>query len=165
MRVRRASVLDAPLVQEIFEGSPEYFRRVEQSEVKPDSAIHEMNDVVPLERQGPKYEKIFCLIESGGIHLGVVDLHRNHPVEDCCYIGLFLLRETEQGRGIGRVAYRLVEEFIRSELSCTKIKIGISFTNDVEGFWLKMGYVRSGHKYKWTARGVSNQVFEMEKVI
>jgi GNAT superfamily N-acetyltransferase len=150
-------------VQNIFEGSQQYFLNTTRSRVQPNYAIKEMTDSPPLEKQAPTYRKFFCLISLDGLAIGVADLHKDHPKAAICYIGLLLINETHQKQGIGRAVYAELEQFIKTELNCSTIRLGVSQDNDVEGFWLKVGFERNGHSYIFESEGHQNQVIEMEK--
>lgn len=163
IEIRRIGVEQAPIVQSILESSPEYYRRTDRSEVKPHFAVREITDCVPRERQSSSYEKVFCLVSLDQEPIGIVDLHKNHKLIGQCYLGLFLLHGAFQGRGLGRLIFEHVESFVRQSLQCQEILLGVSKENDVEGFWLKMGFVRNGNNYVWKSEGFENSVFEMSR--
>jgi GNAT superfamily N-acetyltransferase len=163
VEIQQIGVEQAPLVQEIYESSPEYFRRTDHSEVLPHFALRDLKDEVPIERQSKTYRKYFCLILLDDHPIGIVDLHKDHPTPGTCYLGLLLLRGDLQSRGYGRLVFPAIENFISRELGCRAIKLGVSEANDVEGFWQKVGFTRNGHKYVWRAESIENNVFEMER--
>lgn len=163
--VEEINLKDAPLVQEIFESSPDYFRRTDRSEVLPHFALREMTDCVPLERQSEGYRKVFCLIKLEGDPVGIVDLHQNHPEEGKCYLGLLLMRGEKQKNGLGKIVYPIIEKFISDNLNCTQVVLGVSEDNDVEGFWQRVGFKRNGRHYIWKGEDHDNNVFEMDKII
>jgi hypothetical protein len=75
--IRRAaatSAADREIVAKIFLGSPVYFQRVDGCEPTAEMAAKEMADTA--KKQGPGYEKVFCILESHGQPIGVADLHR-----------------------------------------------------------------------------------------
>ena len=92
----------ADVVQKIFEASPGYFRNTAQSDVLPHFAFKEMTEGPTPEKQTPTYEKVFCLLRVEGKAIGVVDLHKDHPQRDLCYIGVVLLEESRQRKGLGK---------------------------------------------------------------
>lgn len=165
IRIERVSRDQAPVVQKLFESAPDYFIKTENSIVKPHFAEREMSDSPPLAKQTATYEKRFCLIFLEDEPIGIVDLHKDHPVKDVCYIGLFLLKEDQQKKGLGREIFHEVESYITERLHCAVARLGVSEANDVEKFWLKMGFARNGNSYIWKSSDQQNQVFEMEKAL
>lgn len=163
LTIARAGLSLVPVVQEIFEASPTYFLRVDNSPVLPHFARREMTESPPEDRRRPGYEKVFCIISRGDSPVGVVDLHKDHPVDGTVYIGLLLIDERLHGQGLGRAAYAVTESFARAKLGAGRIALGISQANDVELFWAKMGFKRNGRTYTWTGEGHANEVFEMDK--
>ncbi len=163
IRVERIDVKSAHVVQKIYERSPGYFLSTEHEVAGPSTARENIEDKVPLPRRSPSYEKIFCLISIDGVPAGIVDLHKDHPQRGVTYVGLFLLDETYQKRGLGRECFHEVENFINRSYSCSHLRLGVSFDNNVEGFWKKLGFLRNGRTYEWNGANRVNQVFEMEK--
>lgn len=156
-----ASPEDENTVQRIFQNCPSYFRKVEGCEVGPGFAKHEMND--RPSKMGPGYGKVFCIIRMDDEPVGIVDLHQNHPETGIVYLGLLLLDERFQSRGLGRKIYEFIESLCQSGFKAQKIRLGISEHNRVEGFWEKMGFIRNGHGYEHQGQALENATFEMEK--
>jgi GNAT superfamily N-acetyltransferase len=163
IRIEPIGVEQAPVVQKIYEASPRYFLNTARSQVLPHFAVQDMADEPAKEKQLPTYRKIFCLISINDEPIGIADLHADHPKAEICYIGLLLINEAHQKQGIGRAVYAQLEQFVRDKLNCSTIRLGVSQDNDVEGFWLKVGFKRNGHTYVFTSEGHDNSVFEMEK--
>jgi GNAT superfamily N-acetyltransferase len=163
VRVERISLESAPVVQKIYDHSPTYFLKTDHQFAGSETAIQNMQDEVPLHRQSASYEKIFCLITLDGNPVGIVDLHKDHPQRGVTYVGLFLIDERIHKKGIGRACFQEVENFVNRHMSCSHLRLGVSEDNNVEGFWVKMGFVRNHRTYKWNAATRENVVFEMEK--
>lgn len=154
-------------IDEIFHvlrQSPEYFRRVSGiDQVTLETAQRELSD-------GPSqhvesYEKISLLVDYDNQAIGFADLHKDHPAAGQCYIGLLLVVEPLQGKRLGKNIYSHLEQWIKTNLSCTKVILGVSIENDVEAFWKKMGYARNGRSYTWVGENKSSLVYELEKQI
>lgn len=165
IRIEKIGLDRAPIVQKILESSPDYYRNVARSEVLPHFAVREMQDEVPKVRQSPTYEKVFCLISADGHPVGIVDLHKDHPEKGKCYLGLLVIDGRQQNKGYGRMIYPHIESFIATHLSCSEVRLGVSESNDVEGFWRKVGFKRNGRHYEWKGEEYVNTVFEMTKMI
>lgn len=153
-------------VQAVLEAAPGYYRRVGGTSVPANAAEREMTDMPPPEKCSPTTEKFFCLLREDAQPVGVVDMLKDYPEAGIAYIGLFLLAETRQGQGVGRAAYARAEDFIASRLKASRIRLGVAETNDVEGFWSKMGYRRNGRTYIFEVENTGGiPVFEMEKAL
>ena len=163
VKLKRASLDDEATIQSIYRRSPTYFRRVDGSEVQDHFARRDLAD--GPKKVTSKYEKYFCLIEQDGIPVGVADLHAHHPEIDITYIGLLLLVEEIHGKGLGRKIYREIENFVVEKWKTRRIRLGVSEENNVEGYWTKMGFLRTGHTYLWKGEKHSSTVFEMEKTL
>lgn len=163
IRIDRIGVESADVVQRIYEKSPTYFLNTEHAVAHALAAKENLVDKVPEQKRSPSYEKIFCLITIDGVPAGIVDLHKDHPQRAVTYVGLFLLDETYHKKGVGRLCFYEVENFINRNFSCSHLRLGVSLDNDVEGFWKKLGFQRNGRTYEWNGANRMNQVFEMEK--
>lgn len=165
IRIEKIDVTRAHVVQKIYERSPTYFLNTDHQVASPETALENIQDKVPAHKRSLYYEKFFCLILIDDVPAGVVDLHKDHPQRGVTYVGLFLLDESFQKKGIGRLCFQEVEHFINRNFSCSHLRLGVSLDNDVEGFWKKLGFIRNGRIYEWNGATRVNQVFEMEKKI
>lgn len=163
--IERIGVESAPVVQKIYDQSPSYFLNTEHAKASSDQAMKDLCDQVPEEKRTESYEKIFALIRVNDEAIGIVDLHINHPRPGMIYVGLLLLSESHQKKGLGRSCFAKVEEFILLNTQCRTIRLGVSTDNDVEGFWKQLGFERNGHTYEWKGANRVNQVFELEKTL
>lgn len=148
------------IVQKIFEATPDYFLKVEGSVVEKHFARKEMQDFP--KKMISSYEKIYCLVLYKGEPIGVLDLHKNHPQEKIGYIGLLLLDENHQRRGLGKKIYAEIEKFIL-KLGIKEIRIAIHEKNDVTPFWEKMGFAPNGHSRIWQGEKTSGKITEFAK--
>ncbi len=157
---------DEQSAQEVFDiycRSPEYFIRVEGCLPTIETVKKDMAESPP--NQSDTYIKEFLIIEHDGSSIGVVDLHGNHPEEGICYLGLLLLRDDAKQMGTGSQSYKLIEDYVRRAMRCKSIRLGVSETNDVSTFWLKMGFEPNGRTYKWKGQHVTANVREFEKAL
>lgn len=146
----------------VLRQAPEYFRRVSGiNQVTLETAQRELSD--GPSKHVESYEKITLLVDQNDQAVGFVDLHKDHPAVGKCYIGLLLIVEPLQGKGLGKAIYSNLEQWITTNLNCTHIVLGVSIANDVETFWKKMGYARNGKSYTWVAENKSSFVHELEK--
>jgi ribosomal protein S18 acetylase RimI-like enzyme len=92
-----------------------------------------------------------------------VDLIKDYPRPGTVMLGLLLLDENFQSRGLGKLLYEKVEDFSRNELSAEKIRIGVNDSNPVHGFWEKMGFTRTGESRPHEGLKRKSIVWVMEK--
>ncbi|MGZ3775575.1 MAG: GNAT family N-acetyltransferase [Bdellovibrio sp.] len=151
----------AEVVQEIYFNAPTYFRRVDGTEPLPGMALKDINDFPP--KRGDQYIKIAALISENSKPIGYADLHVNYRCKGMSYLGLLILREDAQGKGLGRRVYNLVEKFLIEQFDVEKIYLGVSDHNQVQAYWIKMGFVPNGFTYKWQGEKIESMVTEMEK--
>ncbi|OFZ19591.1 MAG: hypothetical protein A2Z20_06460 [Bdellovibrionales bacterium RBG_16_40_8] len=143
--LKRASTVDEPLVQSLFERSPSYFKKVDGSDVLHHFAKKEMQD--KPKSCLPTYEKVFLLAFLKDKLFGVVDLHKDHPIIGTAYIGLLLVDDEFQEKGIGRSLYFATEKYAINNLNITRFLLGVSELNEVTGFWEKVGFSNNGKSY------------------
>ncbi len=141
---------------------------------------HEMADLQRVLEQAPRYAQLvtgsppgradaqstFTILPDGksyadkfvfGVYvssqmIGCIDVIRGYPRPDTATIGLLLIAEGSQRKGIGSAAYRSLEPVIRSWRTCTTARIGVVATNSqVLPFWESLGFLPTGERktYKY----------------
>lgn len=151
------------LVLSIFESSPSYFLSVEGCL----PTLHTVAEAIlgKPAKTCEDYRKEFLVIREQGKAIGTVELHLNYPELTTAYIGLLLLREDLQGRGLGRSCYKAVEQYVSERYGAKCIRLGVSDENDVSGFWSKLGFHSNGRNYSWEGERKASNVVEYEKHI
>jgi GNAT superfamily N-acetyltransferase len=129
-------------LQRVLEAAPDYLERVGGA---PPGAALAQATYTALPR-GKSYDDKFVFgIDVEGRMVGCVDLIRGYPEPTTALIGLLLVAEPFQRRGIGAAAYRAIENFVRSWRVCTRMRIAVLRTNDrVLPFWTALGFVPTG---------------------
>ncbi|OGQ45177.1 MAG: hypothetical protein A3H42_02350 [Deltaproteobacteria bacterium RIFCSPLOWO2_02_FULL_46_8] len=151
-------------VYAVIRQAPQYFLNVAGLEtVSFETALKEMKD--QPSKHVPSYKKIFLLAMLDGKDIGVVDLHKDHPHVGKAYIGLLLIGEKLQKKGIGKAVYENLETWVKKNYEVEVFVLGVSIANNVEGFWTKMGFKKNGKTYLWGEKNKTTQVFEMEKFL
>jgi GNAT superfamily N-acetyltransferase len=130
-------------VQRVFEGAPTYSRLTEGKLPSPDAGDEAFSSLAP---GGTIEQKSVWMIREGERDVGVIDLYRGWNAPHKMMIGLLLLVEPAQGRGLGRSAYAALRETLIAEKSpYTTLRIGVIETNvNAFPFWRKLGYVETG---------------------
>lgn len=149
------------LVLSIFESAPTYFLSVEGCL----PSLHTVSEAIlgKPSKTKEEYRKEFLILRDQGKAIGTVELHLNYPDLSHAYIGLLLLREELQGRGLGRACYEAVEKYVCDRYGAKCIRLGVSDENDVSGFWSKLGFRSNGRNYSWEGERKASNVVEYEK--
>jgi RimJ/RimL family protein N-acetyltransferase len=96
--------------------------------------------------ENKSYEDKFVYgIYWGEQMVGCADVIRAYPKNESAWVGLLLIAEPHQHRGIGAIAYDLLENQIRAWPGIQTIGLSVVRTNEqVLPFWKKMGFVETG---------------------
>lgn len=109
-----------------------------------ESILEDMDALPPGKEKKDKYYIGFF----DGEHLiAVMDLITDYPKEKVVFLGLFMMDQTDQGKGIGT---KIIQDVIRclSQLGYSKIRLAIDKGNpQSEAFWTKNGFVKTGEEY------------------
>jgi GNAT superfamily N-acetyltransferase len=95
----------------------------------------------------------------GSQMVGCIDLIKGYPAPDTALLGLLLIAESFQGRGIGSAAYRATEATVRAWGTCTKIRLGVVRTNAaVLPFWIRLGFTETGETKPYSYGPVRSEI-------
>lgn len=149
------------LVQTLLDAIPTYYLLID-GVPNAGSAKAVFEELPP----GRTYEdKHVLLIEEDGIPAGVIDLVIGYPQDKVAYIGLLVLDECRQGRGLGKATYQLLENYIRG-FEVDSIQLGVNDTNHPGmAFWPKLGFQRNGRSRAHQGKKIISTVIVMEKSI
>jgi GNAT superfamily N-acetyltransferase len=96
--------------------------------------------------------------------IGCIDVIRGYPRPNTATIGLLLIAEGSQRKGIGSEAYRSIEAVIRSWRTCTTARIGVVATNSqVLPFWESLGFVSTGERKTYEYGPIHSQIIILSK--
>jgi diamine N-acetyltransferase len=148
-------------VQAVVEGAPEYSRLASGAEAEPSAAASIFEALPPGRTLEDKYVLAVCLDEE---QVGVVDLIRGFPSPGTAMLGLLLISERHQRSGLGRSAYRLVEQLVSTWPEVHSVRIGVVETNaKVLPYWQRMGFKATGETKPCSVGGVASQVIVLER--
>jgi GNAT superfamily N-acetyltransferase len=129
-------------LQCVLEAAPSYFQTV--TGAPPRGALAQAT-FTALPPEKTYADKFVWGLYAGDAMIGCADVIRGYPVRDKAVIGLLLLAEPWQRRGIGRAFAALVEQTIADWPEITVLRIGIVATNTgALAFWRKKGYAGTG---------------------
>lgn len=145
-------------LQCVLEAAPAYFRIVSGAPPGPAEA-QSLFTALP---QGKGYADKFVLgLYSGAAMIGCADVIRGYPTPEKAVIGLLLLAEPWQRRGLGRAFAMLVEQAIAGWSAIRFLRIGVALGNPVAlRFWQRIGYVQTGEVKPAGPTGVMVAVLE-----
>nr|WP_238357129.1 SET domain-containing protein [Kribbella italica] len=105
---------------------------------------------------------------GGGELVAVVDLLRGYPDESVAFIGLLQVRRGRQGRGIGRTAYRLVEQYVvENWMEVRRLRLAVVDTNaeSATPFWVRQGFEATGEAKAYENEAVTSTARLYEKAL
>lgn len=111
--------------------------------------------------------KRFIISDNEDVPVGLVGLYSIHWIHRTCEIGIYIGNKSAQGKGYGKEACRLIEQFARAYLNLRKIKLNV--VNDNEAavrMWQDLGYEKVGeYQAERFIQGEYKDVILMEKFI
>jgi GNAT superfamily N-acetyltransferase len=160
-KLDRNSEVDLAQLQKVVECAPAYWLRISGKTAGPDAStatFHALPD-------GKTYADKFVLgIFWQDRMIGCADIIQGFPNESTVMLGLLLLSESHQGRGLGRVAYSELETLIRSWSGIQTVRIGVIGTNDIVlPFWKSLGFVETGVRRPYQENGIVSENIILEK--
>ena len=142
LRPISADPVEIRALQRVLEATPRYF---EITTGRPPGPAEAHTTFVALPRGKSPEEKYLYGLYRDGRMIGCVDVIRGYPVREKAVIGLALIEESMQRRGIGREMVRLTEREIAGWQEITTLRIGVLPGNaDAMAFWRRMGFAETG---------------------
>lgn len=148
LRPLRVDELDA--VVAVYRGVPSFFELLIGRRVVPREYVRDEMMLGP-----PGHEKLFLGLERDGVMLGVVDLLPTYPSPGAAWIGVFLIDERHQRRGVGRAGVALVEQLAASR-GAREVALGVELVNaGGRAFWIACGYRPTGELFDTEVLGTT----------
>jgi len=148
-------------IQRVFEAAPNYSQKVEGRLPVPTAAKDALLSGPPNFDMRNKFG--FGFFNRDRL-IGYIDIAKGYPEEGISYLGLLLIDESMHGKGLGTKAFELIQDEVR-KWNCSKIRLSVAETNDVQGFWEKMGFKPTGRVLKPHQAEIVCDVIEMEKYL
>lgn len=148
-------------LQRVLEAAPGYAKVVTGADIAPSDA----QSIYTTLPEGKAYEDKFVFgVFRGPTMVGCVDLIRGYPDVQTAYLGLILIDERYQGRGVGKAVYRLIEAQVRAWPECHWLRLGVVRSNiAVLPFWQRLGFVETGELKPYRFRNMVSEVLVLAK--
>jgi len=148
-------------LQRVLEAAPDYFRRVTGHPAGSGEAQRTYR-VVPADKDWKDKHVLGVFLEEEMV--GCADVVRRYPEEHVAHVGLFLIAEPHQRRGLGTVAWRMTEDLVREWPECQTVRGGVVGTNaSVLRFWEGLGFTPTGEVEPYEYGPVTSEVVIVEK--
>jgi GNAT superfamily N-acetyltransferase len=149
-------------LQRVLDATPRYFMLVTGQPVASTAADILCSTLPPGKRPDDKF--VYGVFENDDM-VGCADVIRAFPDSATACIGLFLIAEPWQRRGIGRAAYQLLEKLLR-EWACSRILLGVVLANaGVLAFWENAGFVQTGETRPYQHGTVVSETIMLSKTL
>lgn len=142
LRVLTGEPAEMAALQAVLEAAPRYFEAVCGGPPGPAEAQSTFTALPP----GKSYDdkRVYGLF-AGQAMIGVADVVRGWNAPDKAIIGLLLLAEGWQRRGIGRVFAALIEQAILAWPEVAALRVGVVASNPgALAFWRRLGFHETG---------------------
>jgi len=129
-------------LQRVLEAAPSYYLAVTGLPAG-DAEAQSIYTGLP---HGKTYaDKFVWGLYGGQSMIGCADVIRGYPARDKAVIGLLLIAQPWQRRGLGRSFAILIEQAIGAwpEVECLRLNVAVS-NSSAHAFWLKLGYRETG---------------------
>ena len=147
-------------LQRVLEAAPAYFLTVTGLPPGNAEAQSTFTALPPAKTYADKF--VWGLYE-GEAMIGCADVIRGYPVRDKAVVGLLLLAEPWQRRGLGRAFAALIEQAIGAWPEIRWLRLGVAASNaGALAFWRKVGYREIG-EVKPAPPGIVGDLHVMEK--
>ena len=95
-----------------------------------------------------------------------MDLLRGYPNNETAMLGLLLLKEKYQGKGLGKKSFEELLIFINSWAEINKIRISVIESNrQVLEFWHSLGFIETGVRRPYENGKVISEAIVLEKLL
>lgn len=139
-KVRKIEEKDVEDVYQLFLTNPEYFYHC-----PPEPSVEMVKgDMKALPPGKLIFDKYYAGYFEDDKLIGVIDLVERYPDKKTCFVGMFILLDSYQNKGIGTKLINELSEYIKS-LGYTSLRLGYVTTNDhAKYFWHKQGFNETG---------------------
>jgi GNAT superfamily N-acetyltransferase len=159
LRLLTGESAEMAALQCVLEAAPAYYRIITGAPPRGALAQSVFTALPPDKGYDDKY--VWGLY-AGDAMIGCADVIRGYPTREKAVIGLLLLAEPWQRRGLGRAFAMLVEQAVAAWPEITTLRLGVvRLHTGALTFWRKLGYRETGD-IKPAGHDVAHEVIIME---
>jgi len=163
LRLLTGQPAERAALQRVLEAAPAYFETVTGG---PPGGAEAQSTFTALPPRKSYDDKLVWGLYSGDAMIGCADVIRGYPARDAAVIGLLLLAERWQRRGLGRAFAALVERRIASWPEIRRFRIGVVASDGgALAFWRTLGYRETGEVKPAAEAGFAADVIVLEKPV
>jgi RimJ/RimL family protein N-acetyltransferase len=142
LRLLTGQPAETAALQYVLEAAPAYYLTVTGL---PPGAAEAQSTYTALLAEKTYADKFVWGLYAGESMIGSADVIRGYPVPQKAVVGLLLLAQAWQRRGLGRAFAALIEQAIGGwpEIECLRLGVADSNTG-AHAFWHKLGYRETG---------------------
>lgn len=141
--------LHGAALQAVYAATPGYWALYNLLGCPPDQAAR---DLAAVAEEAPGRAMLGILHpahpsqpDAGAEMIGVLDFRLHWPADGVAYIGMFMVAEPYQRRGIGRQAWQLLRPWLAGPAHVAKVRLGVEqFNHTGLKFWESLGFALSG---------------------
>ena len=153
---------DIAAMQVVFAAAPGYFMAVQNAPAGPDEGADLFTGLPPGRSHA---DKLVFGLYAGDLAIGCADVVRGWNAPNKAIIGLLLLVEAWQGRGLGRDFASRIEQAIGRWPEVEIIRLGVVAANvRALAFWRTQGYCETGERTRNPAFAAEIVVFEKARL-
>ena len=142
LRLLTGDATEMAALQCVLEAAPGYFETVIGS---PPGAAEAQSTFTALPPGKSYADKFVWGLYSAEAMIGCADVIRGYPVREKAVVGLLLLAEPWQRRGLGRAFAALLEQVIADWPEITTLRLGVVGANTrALAFWRGLAYSETG---------------------
>jgi len=135
---------DACVVQAIYDAAPTYWNLLGNETRRTGTAT---KTFAMLPEDCTRDDKHMYLIEAAERSVGFIDVIRGYPTADTAYVGLFIIADTHQRAGVGRIAFAALERELSTWEDIERVRLGVFTVNEPAlRFWAAMGLSPTGER-------------------
>ena len=127
-----------PALQGLLERCGDYIQLVTGSLPSSKAAENTLADCPP--GRSCEDKAVIGVYNDEGSLVGVLDVVRDYPTDDCWWVGLLLVEPTLRSRGLGRRIFQAFEQWV-GQLGAKYILLGVVEDNErAFQFWQSLGF-------------------------
>lgn len=152
---------DHEAMQEVLESAPHYYDLLLAGPPGPAEAT----SLFLMLPEGWSYEDKFVFgIKLDDRWVGTADLLRGWPDPGTAMLGLLLVGEPWQGRGIGSWAFEQLLGIVRSWPACHQLRVAVLASNgSALAFWKSHGFTENGEVKPYHAGSVTGELIVLTR--